>query len=236
MKPEDLDRIFASAGTEYHLEPELLDRISAAILPGLRPVRPMPPARVIVAGLLLLCLTVGVAGASIFGMYGIRKLSGAESAAIFAVVGLLACLAASQTAAEMAPGSRRLVSPAVLAVAGSLALIAVAAVLFGGYAIDGFVQQGVPCLRAGLLHALPAAGGTWLILRRGMAVNRTAAGVAAGTLAGLAGVTMLELHCANLRAIHVMAWHVAVVPLSAGAGALLAGALTFRERSAARPS
>src|SRR5450432_716223 len=151
MKPEDLDRIFASAGTEHQVEPALLDRISAAILPGLRPVRPMPPARVIVAGLLLICAVVGIAGASIFGMYGIRKLSGAESAAIFAVVGLLGCLAASQTAAEMVPGSRRLVNPAVLAVAGSLALIAVAAILFGGYvmayAIDGFVQQGVPCLR-----------------------------------------------------------------------------------------
>jgi hypothetical protein len=240
MKPEDLDRIFASAGTEHPLEPELLERISGAILPGLRPVRPLPSAEVIVAGLVLVCLTVGIAGASIFGMYGIRKLSFTESAPIFAVVGLLACLAASQTAAEMVPGSRRMVNPAVLVCVGSLALIAVFAVLFGGYAmayaIDGFVQQGVPCLRAGLLHALPAAAGTWLILRRGMAVNRTAAGLAAGTLAGLAGVTMLSLHCPNLRAIHVMAWHVAVVPLSAAAGALLARVLTFRERSAARPS
>ena len=120
--------------------------------------------------------------------------------------------------------------------AGSLALMALFAALFGGYAMDGFVPEGVACLRAGLLHALPAAAGTWLILRRGMAVNRTAAGAAAGTLAGLAGVAMLELHCPNLRAIRVMAWHVAVVPISAGAGALAARALTLRERSAARPS
>jgi hypothetical protein len=248
MKPEDLDRIFARARTELQLEdrvePELLERISGAILPGLRPVRPMPSARVTVAGLLLLTAAVAIAGASIFGMYGIHKLSGFESASIFAVVAVFAWLAASQSAAEMVPGNRRLVNPALLVWAGSLALIAVFAVLFGrhaggyamAYAMDGFVPQGVPCLRAGLMHALPAAAGTWLILRRGMAVNRTAAGMAAGTLAGLAGVAMLSLHCPNLRAIHVMAWHVAVVPLSASAGALLAGALTFRERSAARPS
>jgi hypothetical protein len=43
----------------------------------------------------------------------------------------------------------------------------------------------------------------------------------AGTLAGLAGVTMLELHCPNFEALHVMLWHTAVVPASGAAGALL---------------
>lgn len=238
MRPEDLDQIFARAGheVEHGVEPELLDRISRAILPGLRPVRPMPPARVIVAGLLLLCASVGIAGASILGLYGIRKLSSLDAVLIFAIVGLFAWLAASQSAAEMVPGSRRMVHPALLVCAGSLALIAVFAILFSGYAMDGFVRQGIPCLRAGLLYSLPAAGGCWLILRRGMAVNATTAGLAAGTLAGLAGVIMLELHCPNLRANHVMTWHVAVVLLAAAAGALTCRALTFRERSAARRS
>jgi hypothetical protein len=45
----------------------------------------------------------------------------------------------------------------------------------------------------------------------------------AGTLAGLAGVTVLELHCANLQVPHVMLWHTAVMPVSAAAGALLVG-------------
>jgi len=40
------------------------------------------------------------------------------------------------------------------------------------------------------------------------------AGLAAGTLSGLTGLTMLELHCPNLKAIHVMVWHVAVVIVS----------------------
>jgi hypothetical protein len=49
-----------------------------------------------------------------------------------------------------------------------------------------------------------------------------------GTLAGLAGVTMLELHCANFEALHVMLWHTAVIPVSGAAGALLAWAARFR--------
>jgi hypothetical protein len=236
MMPENLDRIFADSGAGHQVDPKLLGLISGRILPGLRPVRPLAPAKAMVTGLLLLCAAVGIAGAAIFGMYGIHKLSGEESASIFAVVSLFAWLAASQSAAEMVPGSLRIVNPRVLVCAGCVALVAVFASLFGGYAMDGFVQKGVPCLRGGLLFAAPAGTGTWLILRRGFAVDATAAGLAAGTLAGLAGVTMLELHCPNLRAIHIIAWHVAVIPVSAVAGALLARALTSRERSAARPS
>jgi hypothetical protein len=41
---------------------------------------------------------------------------------------------------------------------------------------------------------------------------------------------MLELHCANLEALHVMVWHVGVIPLSGAAGALIAA------RRARRPS
>ena len=229
MRPEELDDILVRAGAEQQVEPELLNRISGAILPGLQPVRPMASAKVIVVCLLLLCSAVGIAGASILGLYGIRKLRAEESATIFVVVGLFAWLAASQSAAEMVPGSRRMVNPAVLMFAGCVALIGVFASLFGGYAMDGFVRQGVPCLRAGLLFALPAGGGTWLILRRGMAVSPTAAGLAAGTLAGLAGLIMLELHCPILHAVHVITWHVAVVPVSAAAGALLARVLTSRD-------
>jgi hypothetical protein len=64
------------------------------------------------------------------------------------------------------------------------------------------------------------AGG-WL-LRRGFAVNPPAAWFAAGALAGLAGVTMLELHCANFEAPHIIVWHIAVIPLSALIGFLAA--------------
>jgi hypothetical protein len=58
------------------------------------------------------------------------------------------------------------------------------------------------------------------VLRRGWAVNPVAAGLVAGVLAGLAGATLLELHCTNFEALHVIVWHTLVVPVSAGAGAI----------------
>jgi hypothetical protein len=93
--------------------------------------------------------------------------------------------------------------------------------MFRDYHTHNFVHEGIACLSAGLLHAIPAALASWVLLRRGFAVNPVAAGLVAGTLAGLAGVTMLELHCPNFEALHVMLWHTAVVPASGAAGALL---------------
>jgi len=224
MTTGDIDQILTRAAPADPVDPGVLERVSRAILPGLRPVRPLPPAPVIAAGLLLIGFAVAVAGALILGMYGIRRLSGVETAAIFTSLGLLAWLAARQGAAEMIPGSKRTLSPRLLAPVASLLLIALFAILFGGYSMEGFASQGVPCLRAGLIHAAPVAAAAWLILRRGFVVNPVAARASAGALAGLAGVIMLQLHCPNLRAVHLIVWHVAVIPVSGVAGAL-AGAL-----------
>jgi hypothetical protein len=86
----------------------------------------------------------------------------------------------------------------------------------------------VACLVVGVLHAVPAALLGWLLLRRGFAVKPIAAALAAGTFASLAGVTMLELHCANLQALHILVWHTAVVPVSAAIAALVAWLLRAR--------
>jgi len=221
-EPDKLDQVLARAAAPEPVDPELLERISGALLPGLRPVRPIPPVEAMAAGLWLLAAAVATAAAAILGMHGLAKLSGVQALLILAAIALLGGLAASQSVTAMIPGRGRWVNPIALVLGASLALMGIFAVLFGGYSLHAFVPQGVPCLTAGLSVALPAGAGAWLILRRGFAVDPAAAGLAAGTLAGLAGVTMLELHCPNLRAIHVLVWHVAVIPLSAVAAASLA--------------
>jgi hypothetical protein len=99
--------------------------------------------------------------------------------------------------------------------------LGVFALVFSDYQTDHFIVAGLACLLTGLLIAIPAALLGWALLRRGYAVNPTAAGLAGGTLAGLCGLVMLELHCANFQALHVLVWHTAVVPVSAAAGALV---------------
>jgi hypothetical protein len=235
VRDREIDEILKQAAQLPHdVDPALLDRVAKSIESSMRPVRPLPPARLLASGLVLICAAVALAGAARLGFYGIQKLSVLERALIFPTLGILIWLAATICVSEMIPGSRRRVAPGALLGVGSLVLLAVFAVLFRDYRTDRFVSEGVTCLTAGLLHAIPTALASWLLLRRGFAVNSVAAGLVTGTLAGLAGVTMLELHCANFQAPHVMLWHTAVMPLSGAAGALLAWLLRFRPSRALR--
>jgi hypothetical protein len=161
-------------------------------------------------------------------------MNAAQVALIFSVLSMLVWSAAALCVAEVIPGSRLPVAPWVLMVSGCAGLAAVFGLLFHDYRTEQFVSQGLACLRAGLLHALPASLAAWWVLSRGYAVNPIAAGLAAGTLGGLAGVTMLEIHCPNFEAPHLMVWHIAVLPVSGALGALFAiVAQTYRRRHAA---
>jgi hypothetical protein len=229
-----MDEILDLAAQARHdVEPAVLERVAASIKGSMRPVRPLPPAWMLAGGLILICAIVALAGAARAGFYGFEKLSVLERALIFPALGIFLWLAAAEFASEMIPGSRRRVAPGALLGLGCLALLGLFAVLFRDYRTDHFVSAGIACLLTGLLHAIPTGLVSWWLLRRGFAVNSVAAGLAGGTLAGLAGVMMLELHCANFQALHVLLWHTAVVPVSGAAGALLAWALRLRAGSGA---
>jgi hypothetical protein len=223
MRDGDIDDVLKkAAGNPPSVDPALLARIANSIGGSLRPVRPIPSSPVLVAALVAVCVAVASAGATMLGMHGIQAMSAAGIALIFPVLLVLICLAAVVCVSEMIPGSRHRVAAWVVLTGGCLALTAVFAMLFTDYRSESFIAQGLPCLRAGLLHAIPTAVIAWWILHRGFALNSLAAGVAVGTLSGLAGVGMLELHCPNFEAPHVMVWHTAVLALSGAAGALLA--------------
>jgi hypothetical protein len=231
MNNHDIDDLFDPASRRGSVDPVLLDRISETIGSSLRPVRPLPPTRVLITVLATVCLALATAGAAVLGLHGIQKMDALEIALIFPALLVLLGWAAAASVSEMIPGSRPIATPAALAALSSAALVAVFALLFHDYRVDRFVSQGLTCLIAGLLQAVPAALAAWLILRRGFGVNPLAAGLARGTLAGLAGVCMLELHCANFQAPHVMLWHTAVIPVS---GAACAG-VVWIARSLRRP-
>jgi hypothetical protein len=221
----EIDEMLDKAAHVPHAVPAaLLGRIADALRPSLQPVRPLAPAWVLTLGLVLIGAAVAFAGAARAGLQGVEALSLLARVLIFGTVGLLACLAASQMARAWIPGSRHLPSGAILATV-SVALVAVFALLFHDYQAHHFLSAGLTCLVTGLLHALPAAVLGWWLLRRGYALDSVAAGVLAGTFAGLAGVTLLELHCTNFEALHVLVWHTLVVPVSAAVGAFVGWAL-----------
>ncbi len=229
MNDKDIERVLGSARpVPDELDEALRARLAAAIPVPLRPVRPLPPPWMLTSGLVLICAAVGVAGAARAGFYGVEKLGPWAALPVLAALGVVAWLTGKKLIAEMIPGSAQPLSPGALLVIVSAVLLAVFALTFTDYHTAHFLSAGLVCLLTGLLHAIPAAVLVCVLVRRGFAVSSVSAGVAGGALAGLAGVTMLELHCSNFQALHVLVWHTAVVPVSAAAGAAVGWTLDLK--------
>ena len=214
MRDEEIADILKKlASNTAGVQPELLDRISLSVGSDLQSVAAMPPSRILVGSLILIGGLVAVSGAILLGGHGFRAMSPLEVSVILAVLGIWMWVAASQCVVEAIPGSRRIASPLTIALSGCLVLTAIFGVLFRDYHGERFVTQGVKCFAAGIGFAIPAALGIWFVLRSGFPTNATASGFARGMLAGLAGLTMLELHCPNLEVPHLVVWHVGVLPI-----------------------
>jgi hypothetical protein len=239
VKDGEFDRAVGEARpAPSELGETLRARIRAAIPYPLKPVRPLPAAWVLTSAVILVCAVVGVAGAARAGFYGIERLGLWAALPILIALGLLAWVAGEKLVAEMIPGRRHRLSAGALLFMASAVLLVIFGLSFTDYHTEHFFSAGLTCLLTGLLHAIPAAVLVGLLLRRGFAVNSTSAGLVGGAVAGLAGVTMLELHCANFEALHVLLWHTAVVPVSAAAGAMAGWAIRPRaapSRSPAHP-
>jgi hypothetical protein len=225
MAEENIDDLLRSAASAPNaVDPAILERISGRIGSSIKPVRPLAPAWQLSAGVFFVCMLVAIAGAELLGMHGVRSMSLLQIALIFPVLAVSTWIAAVSSVRVMTPGSAPLISSYWLPVWGSVLLAVLFAALFPDHGMTRFVPSGLVCLKAGLLHAIPAGLACWLLLRRGYAVNRLAAGVVIGALASSAGITMLELHCANFELLHIAVWHTAVLPVAAAGGALLAQA------------
>jgi hypothetical protein len=119
---------------------------------------------------------------------------------------------------QMVPGSRHRIPPAPLAVGITVLVAMVMAVLFQVQQEENFWGNTWICIRAGTLVGALAAVPFWLVLRRGAILSPRMTGAAAGLLAGLAGTSMLEMHCPILDVSHILLAHLGVAVLSALAG------------------
>ncbi len=207
---------------------EVLRRIADSIEASFAPVRPLPSGSLLTAAVFFACAAVAVAAAARAGFFGFAKMDLMERWIIFGLLGALGWAAAGSFVHAMIPGSRLRISAAALLGWSCLALVGLFGFFFRDYETHYFFRLGAACLATGLLYALPAALFSWLLLRRGFAVDAVTAGLSAGLLGGLAAVGMLELHCPNFEAAHVLVWHIAVAPISGAVGAGIGCLLRLR--------
>ena len=221
MTDREIDsRLEKAASVPHRPARSVLDSIERSIHASLVPVRPLPASWMLSVGLLLVCAAVAFVGATRLGFFGFQALGLEQRVTILPILVVLTCVAARECVSHWIPASRHYVAPGALVMLVSVTLLCVFALMFRDYHTERFFSAGVVCLSVGVLHAVPVACLAAWLLRRGLLVDRVSGGTIAGALGGLSGVTVLELHCPNLEAPHVLLWHVGVVPVSALAGAL----------------
>ncbi|HEY3838500.1 MAG TPA: NrsF family protein [Bryobacteraceae bacterium] len=220
MKDEDIDDVLKQMGDAHpDVDAALLDSISTAIGSNLQPTEPIGAPWRLTVSLAALAAMLAIAIALVLGPHGVVKMDLEQGLSVFAVLGFSMLLSSTLLAAEAVPGSPRILPPWSVVASSCLALGVAFALLFHEQRTGGFVVAGMKCLVAGTVSAIPVALLSRRVLRQGFFVNRAEAGLTAGTLAGLAGVAMLEIHCPNFEAPHLLVWHIGVVLLSAALGA-----------------
>src|SRR5260370_40979691 len=135
----------------------LLDRIEAAILPGLRPVSPLPSALRVTATLLLCSILVIAAANWRLGLAGWHARSGLQAFVDFSLLAISVLALAKTLANQMAPGSRRSVPVWLLLAVPLLALLAANVLLFGYNWNPAFVQLALSCWEIGVACAALSA-------------------------------------------------------------------------------
>ncbi|MGA2742933.1 MAG: NrsF family protein [Bryobacteraceae bacterium] len=233
MNRTDIDRVLleklSAQSTGCELRPELTKAIAEGIGRNLSAVRPLRPFGYYAAGFALIFLAPIVAALGMLSTNGIAGMSTAAIVIAFGALVVCAALLAVSLAADMSPGSRRPAPSVVLTGGILLSLAAMFCVLLPYHTETSFWVPSGNCLQLGVVFAVPTAALAWGLLRRGAVLSPAISGAAAGLLGGLAGLTVLEIHCPDHNLAHVLVahWGAALVCTAIG---LVAGA-SMEERA-----
>lgn len=208
-----------------------LKRIKIAIVDNLKPVRPLPPSRMLLLACAIIFLCMVAVGAVRLGINGWIALNIDQRIAVFSSLAASAILLAASMVRQMVPGSRHTFPPAALTVGVLLVLTLVIATTFRSHEDGAFVAGGLACIKNGLMYSAPAALLFWLLSRRGAILFPRLIGLAVGGLSGLIGLSVLEVNCPNLNIFHILVWHWGVVLISSLAGVLGGAAVEYVERT-----
>ena len=214
------------------LEPELLSRVSRTVQQSLEPVKPLPSARLLTLGFLLIFGVISAGFVGISGLRGADAMGNMTFAGMLGVIGAAAFLAAFTLSREMAPGEKKIFTAPRLFLLLLMPLFLAASVLFPWDFSHNILSGSWKCFRHGFLFSLPAAGLVVLLLRRGAVLSLGVVGAGAGLLAGLVGVAVLHFACGMNNAGHVALGHLGIplagAVIGAAIGRLLRGVRPWR--------
>jgi predicted anti-sigma-YlaC factor YlaD len=210
--------------------PELYREIQKKLQASLKPVSPQPSIRVLAAQFLVVFLLFASPAIGMLGVAGVHKMGLLQLIAIGVVLLLGAALLSLSLSWQMTPGSLHLAPAKVVVPTLAAGFLVGIALLFPWYSPEAFLRRGWVCFKTGLLMALPAATLFWLLVRRGRALAIGTLGATIGAIAGLLGVTVLQIACDRQDAAHLLVWHGGVLVASIVFGLLIARAIELLSR------
>ena len=177
------------------------------------PVQPMPSRGRFIAIAFSLPILAGAVVAMLNGGAGWKQMPG-ESAVLFSLLSVFG-LAALATGfyRQFKPGAREPIDGRGALAVLLAGFIAFATVEFGWHP-GGDLLGAWRCLRMGMLVALAASFPLLVWARKGYAVNPGSASFWTGTLASMAGLIALGLHCQNLEMSHQLMGHATAIVVS----------------------
>jgi len=201
--------------------PATLRQIADKMATNLRPVRPMAPARYFFGALVSIFVFIVALDVYRMGAYALAVMTPLQTAAILSALAISSALLAYSLVHQMVPGSLHRIPPRLLPVAIIISLTIAIIVLFQFQHERNFWGNTWGCIRAGTPIGALAAVPFWMVLRRGAILSPGITGAATGLFAGLVGTSVLEIHCPNLDAWHILASHLGVAILCALAGLVI---------------
>jgi hypothetical protein len=204
-----------------------MNQIESAIVADLKPVRPLAPAAVYFWGFALIFGAACGIGFWIAGWHGWKALSSAQKLLIFLPLIVSSLLLAFSLVHQMVPAAPYTRLSAMLSTALFVLLLLAMTVQFHAASEPAFVHAGLVCFRTGMVFAVPTAFLLAPLLLHGAGLSPLLTGATGGGLAGLAGFTILEMHCPNLDLNHILVWHVSVTLVCVISGLTL-GAIVDR--------
>jgi hypothetical protein len=202
----------------YPPSPATLRQIAEGLASNLRPVRPVAPARYFFGAFVAIFVCIVALGVYRLGTLAIAVMSPLQTVAMLSALAISTGLLAYSLVHQMVPGSRHTIPPRFLTVGITISLTIAITVLFQFQHERNFWGNAWACVRTGTPIGVLAAVPFWLLLRRGAILSPSMTGAATGLLAGLVGTSVLEIHCPNLDASHILVSHLGVAILCALVG------------------
>ena len=195
-----------------------LRNIAEGIGTNLSPVRLIAPAHYFLIAFVGIFVSIAAFGVYYMGAFAIAVMTPLQTAVILGALAVSTGLLAYSLVRQMVPGSLHRIPPRMLPVGITISLAIAIAILFQFQHEQNFWGNGWACIRAGTPIGILAAVPIWLVLRRGVLLAPSLTGAATGLFAGLVGTSVLEIHCPNLNASHILVSHLGVAILCTLAG------------------